>query len=309
MRERMLIAGAAGMEMEMRMRVLPEAGAQVVEDGRVQYAAGGSGAMAALALARLGATPLLVARLGADLHGQRLSRLYRETGVDVTYVTVDRRQPTGLRVVIREDSGDCRTVEYPGANAALTLSDAERALEGGGAEAVCASLSLPSHMTAGLSRLATSVGLPLFLDGDGMDSETLLSALSRAEVFCQSDKDVYALTGTYPAGADSCLKAAVELQKRIAARYYVIKLEERGLFVYDGVICRVVPTLSGRLAARGGTCETLLPVLALEYLRNGRDVINAGKYALAYHALLLKNAADPHYFPGADEIRAFADQH
>ena len=308
MQEKLLVVGAADMNLTLPMRAMPPLGAAVTEDGKPRYSAGGGGASAALALARLGASPILVSRLGSDVHGQRLLRLYRDAGVDARFVSVDRSAPTGFRTLLREAGGEGRELYYPGANRDLSATGVEQAIASCAPTGICLPMELAPDILLSVSRLAASYALPLFLEAGGIAPDLPLSSLSRAEVFCPDDKETYAITGTYPVGSDSCLKAAVELEKRVKARYYVIRLAERGLFLYDGRYCHMVPAFGVRLPEGEPLAPALTAVLALAYVRGGGDILAACRYALGYNALLVKNAAIPNYFPTDDEISAFVQK-
>ncbi len=308
MHEKILIVGSAEMDLTLYMKALPRAGEDATEESGFAYSAGGGGATAALTLSRLGADALYAARIGSDNHGNRLLNLYREAGVDVHYITVDPRAATGMRVAIREDNGDCRTVYYPGANAGILLSDIERAIMSIGPAMIYLTMDVSPELAAGVTRLAAAAGIPTVVDADGADEDMPLACLSPTEVFSIDDKDTFRITGTYPIGSDSCLKAAVELEKRVRARYYIIRLEERGLFVYDGRYCHIISPYNPR-GTHARLSESLTAAVAAEYAANGGDIQGAARYALALSALLQRNSQDPNYFPQDDEIRQLAAQH
>ncbi len=306
MGKKILVVGAANMDLTMDMRAIPAAGEGVTDEGRYHYTAGGGGALAALAITRLGGQALFAGRLGDDVHGDRLRHLYREAGMDTRFLGTDRRAPTGLRVLLREDNGNRRTVYYPGANATLMLSDAERAITEGCPDALYLQTDLPADILTGLYRLGEQYELPLCLD---VTAGASFSYLGQAEIACFDNKDVHALTGTFPVGSESCLKAAVELEKKLHARHYLIRLGDRGIFTYDGRYCHMVPGCGVRMPEGTPLCDSLTAALLLEYLQSGGDIKAACRFALSLNALLFKNMADPLYFPQADEVRAFADRH
>ena len=309
MREKLLVVGAADMNLTLPVRALPPVGATVTEDGKPRYSAGGGGATAAVALASLGASPVLVARLGGDVHGKRLMRLYGEMGIDTRYITADTRAATGLSVSLAEAGGDDRTVYYPGANRELSSSQIESAFASASPAGVCLPMDLARDVILSASRLAASYGLPTFIDASGMEPDFPLASLARAEIFCPDDRETYTLTGTYPVGSDSCLKAAVELEKRVKARYYIIRLAERGLFLYDGRYCHMIPAFGVRLPEGAPLARSLTAVLALAYLRANGEVLAACRYAIGYNALLVAHANDPTYTPTDEEITAFVQKY
>jgi ribokinase len=308
MQERILVVGSADMDLTMNMHLLPRAGEIAVEDNRFDYTAGGAGTIAALSLIDLGAAPMLAARVGGDSHGTALTRLFEGAGIDPQCIAIDSRAATGLRVTMQEDSGNSRILYYPGANRNLRLSDVERVLGAARPEALYVSCESPAETVIGTIRAASARGIPVFLDGGGMDPDFPLHGISGLDFFCADDKDIYALTGTFPAGTDSCLKAAVALEKRLRARYFIIKLGDRGLFLYDGKYCHMVPGYGIRLPEGASLSESVSPAILLEYLRS-RDLLAACRFGMALCALLVKNEGDPNYFPTIEEIRDFAERH
>lgn len=306
MGKRILVVGAANMDLTMEMRAMPPAGEGVTDEGRYRYTAGGAGAVAAMAITRLGGEAVFAGRLGNDIHGSRLRHLYSEAGMDTRYISTDGRAPTGMRVIMREDNGNSRTVYYPGANAGFLLSDAERAIHEARPDAVYLQTELPPDLLSGMCRLAEREEIPLCLDVAG---GTPLPSLGELEIFCIDNKEAYALTGTFPVGSESCLKAAVELEKKIRARHYLIRLGDRGIFTYDGRYCHMVPGCGVRIPEGTPLCDSLTAAVLLEYLQTGGDMMAACRFGLSLNALLFKNSANPAYFPGAAEVRAFAERH
>lgn len=309
MREKVLIIGAANMDFTMQVRSMPAAGETVTEESRFHYAAGGNGAAAAMAVLRLGGDPVYVAKVGADVHGHRLLRLYAEAGMDITHVAVDGRNPTGMRVCIKEDNGDSRVVVYPGANAALLSSEAERAVSAANPGAVFLQMELPPEILVGTARMAESHEIPLFLDSAGMSSDFPFSSLPPVEVFFIDAKDTMTLTGIMPIGSDSCLKAAVELEKRVKAHHYLIKLEGRGIFAYDGRYCHMILSSGLRAGESRPFSDAVTAAILLEYRRTGGDVQAACRFGLSLNTLLTKNHQDAAYFPTEEEVRAFSEKH
>src|SRR5688500_10792910 len=66
----------------------------------VRYFPGGCANNVALALARLGAPPTLVASIGNDVFGDALLAQWLAAGVDTRYVVRQPAEPTGVTVVL-----------------------------------------------------------------------------------------------------------------------------------------------------------------------------------------------------------------
>ena len=110
--KRVLIIGSSNMDLSLNVYRAPREGETVVDDGGVAYTPGGKGANAAIAFSRLGASAVFSTRLGADSHGQQLYNFYKESGLDTSYIKVDREAPTGFAVVIKEAVGSNRIIVY-----------------------------------------------------------------------------------------------------------------------------------------------------------------------------------------------------
>ena len=95
--KKILVVGSANMDLSMNMYKVPEVGETLIDDGGVAYIPGGKGANAAVALNKLGADCYFSAKVGADLHGQKLYQYYKELGINTSYLKVDRENPTGDR--------------------------------------------------------------------------------------------------------------------------------------------------------------------------------------------------------------------
>ena len=306
MQKRTLVVGAANMDLTMEMRTVPQAGECATDEGRYRYTAGGAGAVAALAITRLGGQAALAARLGNDIHGDRLFHLYTEAGMDTRFISVDHRAPTGMRVILREDNGNSRTVYYPGANAGLLLSDVERAMVDCEVGAVYLHTELPPDLLTGVVRLAERYEISLCADAVGSSP---LSSLGEVEILCMDNKAAYDITGVFPVGSESCLKVAVELEKRVRARHSLVRLGDRGIFTYDGRYCHMVPGCGVRIPEGTPLCDSLTAAVLQEYLQTEGDIKAACRFGLSLNALLFKNSTNPAYFPTAAEVRAFAERH
>ena len=153
MKQKILVIGSANLDFSMNLYKLPEAGETVKDDGGVAYIPGGKGANAAIALSRLGAESVLCAKLGADVHGQKLYNYYKEIGLNTTYIKVDHDNPTGLAVVIKEGDGAIRQVVYPGANAQLTTEIIIEAFECN-PDALYLGFELPYPMVVAAAKVA-----------------------------------------------------------------------------------------------------------------------------------------------------------
>ena len=299
--KRILLIGSANMDLSMNVYKLPEAGETVIDDGGVAYVPGGKGANSAVAFAKLGADCVFSAKLGADLHGQKLYQYYKDAGIDTTYLKVDRDNSTGLAVVMREGDGQNRIIVYPGANAHLTLENVAEAFECN-PDAVYIGFEIPFAIAVGAAKMAAARAIPIFVDAAPANKDYPLESLPEVEVFSPNETETLEYTGILPAGADSSLRAALSLYKRVKCKYLVIKQGARGCFVYDGKHYFMLPSVrAGDTVDTTAAGDAFTAALTLEYLRCG-DIKRAARYGVAAGAITVTRKGASSSIPSAGEV-------
>lgn len=99
-----------------------------VEILSVARTAGGDAANIAVAAARLGGSPVLIACAGADPQGQALIEEVRQAGVNVEAVQWDSRLPNGFAIGVVRPDGQRNLLTYRGANQNLHLEERQKAI-------------------------------------------------------------------------------------------------------------------------------------------------------------------------------------
>jgi sugar/nucleoside kinase (ribokinase family) len=131
MTPRVLVAGDANLDLVLRGDVVPRFGqAEQLLDG-ADLVLGSSAGICAAGLARLGVDTALVARVGADVFGDRTRELLGLAGVDTSAVGVTD-EPTGVSVILSAPD-DRAILTLTGALASLTADEVLAALGGVGA--------------------------------------------------------------------------------------------------------------------------------------------------------------------------------
>lgn len=300
--KRILVIGSANMDFSMNFYKMPERGETLVDDGGVAYIPGGKGANAAIAFKRLGADSVFCAKLGADVHGQKLYNYYKELGLNTSSVKVDHDNPTGLAVVMREGDGSNRIIVYPGANAHLTTEGIIEAFECN-PDAVYLGFEIPFQMVVNAAKIASSKNIPIFIDAAPASKEYDLEKLPPVEIFSPNEAETLEFTGIMPNSMESSLRAALALSRKVKAKYIVIKQGARGAFLYDGKRYNTFPAIkTGKVVDTTAAGDAFTAALTLEYLRT-QDIREAIKYANAAGAITIARAGSASSVPTAEEVR------
>jgi len=125
---------------------------------------GGKGSNQAVAATRLGADATFVGCVGADSRGSAAFDLWEREGVDAGAVSIIDA-PTGLAIVLVDESGENEIVVVPGANHELgpgRIQDAAAAI--GDCDVLLVGLEVPDAAVAAAVDVATECGLPVVLD-------------------------------------------------------------------------------------------------------------------------------------------------
>ena len=305
MSKKVLIIGSSNLDFVMNMYKLPEAGENLIDNGGVAYVPGGKGASAAIAFSRLGAESVFCAKLGADIHGQKLYNYYKEVGLNTSYIKVDHDTPTGLAVVMREGDGTSRSVVFPGANAQLTTEIIVEAFECN-PDALYLGFEIPYPMVVAAAKVAASKGIPIFIDATAASKEYDLEQLPPVEIFSPNEQEAEELTGILPTSMETSLRAALAIARKSKAKNVVIKQGARGAFLYDGKRYNTFPavradkTVDTTSAGDAFTCA-----MTIQYLRNGGDIKDAIKYGNVAGAITVTRPGATSSIPTEQEIYNF----
>ena len=304
-KKRILIIGSSNLDFVMNMYKLPEAGETIVDNGGAAYVPGGKGASAAIAFSRLGAESVFCSKLGADIHGQKLYNYYKEIGLNTAYIKVDHENPTGLCVVMKEGEGRVRRVIYPGANAQLTTEIILEAFECN-PDALYLGFEIPYPMVVAAAKVASSKGIPIFIDATSASKELDLEQLPPVEIFSPNEQEAQELTGILPTSMETSLRAALAIARKSKAKNVVIKQGARGAFLYDGKRYNTFPAVrADKTVDTTSAGDAFTAAMVLEYLRNGGDIKEAIKYGNVAAAITITRAGASSSIPTEAEIEAF----
>lgn len=303
-KKKILLVGSANMDLSMNVCRVPDAGETIIDDGGVAYTPGGKGANSAIAITRLGGDCVFCAKLGADIHGQRLYNYYKEVGIDTTYIKADQDHPTGLAVVIKEADGNNRIVVYPGANSHITNESVVEAFDCN-PDALYLGFEIPFQIAVAAAKVASAKGIPIFVDAAPADKNYELENLPELEIFSPNETETLEYTGIKPAGIESSLRAALAMYRRVKCKYLVIKQGSRGAFLYDGKRYYTFPAIrADKVVDTTAAGDAFTAALTMEYLRNGGDIKAAIVYANAAGAITVTRPGASASIPTAEEVEA-----
>src|SRR4051812_6960303 len=126
-RRGVLVVGDANPDLVLRGDVVPRFGQAEQLLAAAELVLGGSAAITAHGLARLGRPTTLLAALGSDAFGDRVVETLAAAGVDTGALLRRTDVGTGLSVVLSPEVGERAILTLPGAIPTLTAAEVEAA--------------------------------------------------------------------------------------------------------------------------------------------------------------------------------------
>lgn len=281
--KRILTVSSANMDFVMSVSKIPQGGETQLESGTYQFVPGGKGANSAVAVRRLGGDSVFCCRLGKDANGSIMHNIYKKEGLDTRFIVVDPDAVTGLGAIMVEPNGQNRIILFPGANVRLTREDIDASFICR-PDALLMQLEITQDAVMHAAWTANEKEIPIILDAGPANRDFPLEDLPPLEIFSPNETETEIFTGINPSNPDNCLRAAMELQKLVTAKYYVIKLGGRGCYIYDGKYYHCLPAYGVNAVDTTAAGDAFTAALTLEYLRSG-DIVRAGRYANVVGAL------------------------
>jgi ribokinase len=202
---------------------------------------------------------------------------------------------------MKESDGNNRIIVYPGANNYLTNENIIEAFKCN-PDAVYLGFEIPFSSVLAAAKVAHSKGIPIFIDAAPASKEYPLENLPEVEVFSPNETETYAYTGIHPTSTDKCLKACMILSQRIKARYYVLKLGDRGVYLYDGTFFKVIAPYNVDVVDTTAAGDVFTAAMTLEYLRSDADIVTAVKYGAAAAAVSVSRVGAVSSVPTAEDV-------
>ncbi len=303
---RILTVGEVNTELVLKPPYLPEPGRTVTGENYF-YLPGGRGAHTAVALSRLGADSILCARVGDDANGEELSDYLASEKVDVRFLMKAKGENTALNVRLQSDLTADRRLSFSAAAGRLSDTDVEESFISY-PDAVILHDDLPPAAFDEAVKMAKAQSIPLFLLSLPDPSRYPLTRFGACEFLTVDEDDVQKHTGIRPSDQEKCMKACIALTQKVKANYVILRLGERGCFLFDGLYYHFFSAYDVPQPAGVSGSEAFSSALVLEYLRSEGDVRRSCEFATLATAVYLTRGGGFRAYPTGDDIRRFVER-
>ena len=296
-----VVLGGINMDLVATSARMPELG-ETVFGQSFHTAPGGKGANQAVAAARLGAEVRMVGRVGDDQFGPTLLEGMRSEGIDVSGVSVDPVNPSGVALILLDDHAQNMIVAVYGANMACDdqeVSSVRSALQD--ADVLLLQLENPLGVALQAAALAKEMGVIVVWDpAPALDMGQ--GAYRLCDVLTPNQAEAEFLTGitvTDPASAERAARALVA-QGAPAA---VAKLGESGAFYAAQEESGFVPAFNVDAVDSVAAGDAFAAGLGVA-LAEGRSLPDAVRFGSAAGALAVTKSGAQEAMPFRREVDA-----
>jgi ribokinase len=278
-----VVVGSINADLVVRVSHLPVRG-ETVPGARIQRHGGGKGANQAVAAARLGARVRFIGAVGEDDVGAELAAQLAAEGIDVSCLLRVPRVPSGIAVIMVEESGENAIVVALGANDGLPtdfVRDALRTSALPGDTLLVGGFEIPDEAISATARHARDAGLRLLVSpapARTLPPGILEEMFAARAILTPNEGEACAL-----AAKATVEEAALELARRSQAPV-VVTLGQRGaLLALEGSLeSFVAPRVD--VVDTTGAGDVFTGALVAK-LADGMELRAAVRYALAAASL------------------------
>ncbi len=294
---RVVVVGSSNTDLTVLCPKLPKRG-QTVLGGELYTAAGGKGANQAVAAARAVAPVSFVGAVGDDDFGRRAVAGLKRDRIDTRHVAVKKGTPSGVALILVEESGENLIAVAPGANRALTVADVNRAADViRQAGALLLQLEVPLRTVRRAASIAKKARVPVILNPAPMPAEPLPPALlADVDYLVPNQVELLRLTG-----ARSQTRAAKELFG-LGVRALIVTLGAKGARVITADRSFPVPSFRVEAVDAVGAGDCFCGYLAAG-LAAGETLDAAARLACAAAAISVSRRGAQPSIPRRAEAR------
>lgn len=306
---RILVVGTSGIELMANVSGIPALSHTQIETEGYEYLPGGLGAISAHAINLLGAESVLCSKLGNDTHGAKLSTIFEMNGINTRFITTDKNKRTPLDIIINEEDRGTRTISYKGAGAAIKDTEIEDALTCY-PDAVLLHFDIPKSAVMYTARTISEYDNPpiTVVDATMYIEDFDFEKLGKLDIFVCNEEQAFEYTGIKTNTLDNCLKICLALSGEIQAKYFILKLGSRGVYLYDGTYYKLISEYNVEVEDNSGASDVFTAALCVEYLRS-YNINRACEFASIASAYTRTKKGYFYSVPSEEELREFIISH
>lgn len=279
---------------------MPLAG-ETIEAPRFEMGCGGKGANQAIAAARLGASVMMVTKVGDDIFADNTIRNLEQSGIDTRFVDRVPGTSSGVAPIFVEPSGENSILIIKGANALLSPADVDRAQDAlQECSLIVMQLEVPLETVYHAVALGARLGIETVLNPAPAPADLDASRIETLTFLVPNQTELATISGL-PVGTETEAEVAARSLIDRGIRTVIVTLGGKGvLLVHRGQDSLRIPAISVNPVDTTGAGDAFIGSFSRYYVETG-DMEAALYKAVRY-------AADSITRPGTQKSYATAAQ-
>ncbi|MBV8259531.1 MAG: ribokinase [Paraburkholderia sp.] len=297
----MAVVGSLNMDLVARAPRLPNPGETLAGTAFAQVA-GGKGGNQAVAAARLGAQVAMVGRVGADSNGEVLRAGLVAEGIHCGGLETSASAPTGVALIIVDDTSQNAIVIVAGSNGELTPETIARHEDVlAQADVVVCQLETPTDAVAAALTAARRLGKITILNPAPATGPLPAHWLALVDYLVPNELEAAMLTGLPASTPDEAARAALALREAGASNVLVTLGAQGVCAVLDRAAPAHLPAPRVRAVDTTAAGDTFIGALAAR-LATGTPALEAIAFALRAASISVTRAGAQPSIPTFAEV-------
>ncbi len=303
-RPRIGVVGSSNVDLVTYVDRMPVWG-ETIAAPRFEMSQGGKGANQAVAAARLGATVVMVSKVGDDVLGVGVLRNFEESNVSIKHAPRVAGQSTGTATILVDKSGDNCILIVKGANGDLTPADVERAGdELKTCDLILTQLEVPIETVYATLAFGKRHGVKTVLNPAPAVRDLDMGRARDASFLMPNETELAILTGL-PVESEAEVASAAETLVKQGFEAVVVTLGARGALLASGEGARRVAPVKVQAIDTTGAGDAFIGSFA-RYLAAGLSLDAALAQATRYAADSVTKRGAQKSFATEAEFAAFS---
>jgi ribokinase len=230
--KKILVIGSSNTDMVIKTTRFPQPG-ETILGGNFFMNQGGKGANQAVTVARLNGDVDFICKTGNDLFGDQSVALFRNEGINTEWIMRDEESPSGIALILIDNSGENSIVVASGANGNLSPEDIEKVSEVVfRSDYILMQLEIPLDTVEYVVNLASSKGKKVILN-PAPAADLPQNLFEKIYLITPNKIEAELLSGIKITDRDTTMKAAKSLLDR-GVKHVIITLGKEGAVSYNG---------------------------------------------------------------------------
>jgi ribokinase len=282
---------------------MPKTG-ETLEAPDFEIGCGGKGANQAVAAAKLGASVMMVSKVGDDLFADNTINNLRQHGVDTRFVEKVPGVSSGVAPIFVDRESHNRILIIKGANNHLGVADIDQAAEHiKHCKLIILQLEVPLATVYHTIDFARQHQVPVILNPAPASRELDIDYACQCDFFMPNETELETLTGM-PVDSEPHILAAGRSLLARGLKNLIITMGHRGSVWLTGDNIHRVEPVPVRATDTSGAGDAYIGCFAHYYVRSG-DIKQAMGFASAYAAYSVRGKGTQRSYADAAQFQEF----